>query len=105
MNNMSVALSMFKKGYEITLEANLPEDVRAYTESQIKLCGFLENCSETEICEMFNLGVFNAIAKAYFSLALKNCKIKNRLNVLREVENLFDEINAGEALQLARKEK
>lgn len=68
---------------------------------QIKLLGFLGECSQQDIEELYNSSAFNDITKAYCKKAMQNCGVDAEVinNVLSEIKWLHDTVNASDIIK------
>ena len=89
-------------GYKILADAHR----KAGQEHKAALFDFLGDCTEEDICTLFDSSAFNDIAKGYLRRALLDLQDDNTITseqaaAIRERHaGLFDEINAEQAQEI-----
>ena len=92
---------MLAESYKEYLEQKPDDPNRRYLENQIRLNGFLGECSADDIAELYNTSVFNEITKAYCEKAMQNLGFSEIQisDVISEIRYLHDTLGAGELIK------
>jgi hypothetical protein len=82
------------------MEKNPEDPNHAAMKRSAELFDFLGDCSDSDICELYNSSAFNDITKGYARLALKNTGFDDEQikMVMDEIRYLHDTKRASEVL-------
>lgn len=91
---------MQAEAYRKYLEKKPDEPNKEYLERQIKVNDILAECTQEDVCALYNTGAFNDITEQYCKKAMQNVGLEEKQieAVVFEIRKLHDMLFAEEIL-------